>query len=348
MDKHRTEVTDQSIFLKACRNEPVDCVPVWFMRQAGRSLPGYRKLRTKYDLLTLAQTPELAAQVTLEPIELLGVDAAILFADIMLLPIAMGIEVQMVDSVGPVINEPIDTPERIDHLQSFTPEKITYLEETIHILRDSLNVPLIGFSGAPFTLASYLIEGKPTRTWFGTKRFMFEHEKAWHTLMRLLSEGIVGYLRTQVHAGAQALQLFDSWVGCLSPREYRIFVLPHMQYIFDALKDTGVPRLHFGTNTGGMLRDFSNVDCEVIGVDWRIALSDAKIRITHKPQEKSLQGNLDPMMLLGPWEGIKDSVDEMLREIDPKKGYICNLGHGVPPETDSAVLQKLVAYIHEQ
>ena len=335
---------NDSIFLKACRGEVVERIPVWFMRQAGRSLPGYRKLRETHGILSLTQTPELAAQVSMEPIDLLGVDAAILFADIMLLPIAMGIEVKIVESIGPVIDDPIDTPEKVARLQTFTPERIAYLQETIRILRTKLSVPLIGFSGAPFTIASYLIEGKPSRTWFKTKRFMLEHSEAWEKLMSVLSEGIVVYLQTQIKAGAQAVQLFDSWVGCLSPEEYRSFVLPHVQHIFLSLKGENVPRLHFGTNTAGILEDFSNVDCEVIGVDWRMSLGRAKQAIGNK----SIQGNLDPAILLAPWNTLTQTVDRMLAEVNPKQGYIFNLGHGMPPEADNAVVRKLVEYVHKK
>jgi len=280
----------------------------------------------------------------MEPIDLLGVDAAILFADIMLLPIAMGIEVKIVEGVGPVIDDPIDTPEKVARLQTFTPERIAYLQETIRILRTKLSVPLIGFSGAPFTLASYLIEGKPSRTWFKTKRFMLEHPESWEKLMSVLSDGIVGYLKTQIKAGAQAVQLFDSWVGALSPEQYRTYVLPHVQHIFASLKDEGVPRLHFATNTAGILEDFSNVDCEVIGVDWRMSLGEAKKRIGNK----SIQGNLDPAVLLAPWETLTQSVDNILNEVNPKQGYIFNLGHGMPPEADDAVIKKLVDYVHSK
>ncbi len=332
------------IFLKACRGERIERIPVWFMRQAGRSLPGYRKLRQTYDMLSLTQIPELAAQVSMEPVELLGVDAAILFADIMLLPIAMGIQLQIVEGVGPVIDEPIDTPEKVNRLQTFSPERITYVQETIRILRTKLDVPLIGFSGAPFTLASYLIEGKPSRTWLKTKRFMIEHPESWDKLMTILSGGIIEYLQTQIGAGAQAVQLFDSWVGCLSPEDYRVFVLPHVQRIFTALKGEGVPRLHFATNTAGMLEEFSDVDCEVIGVDWRIRLPEARQRIG----AKSLQGNLDPVMMLAPWDTLQRSVDSMLSEIDPKKGYIFNFGHGMPPEADDATIKRLVEYVHSK
>jgi uroporphyrinogen decarboxylase len=333
-----------NFFLRACRGEVVERTPVWFMRQAGRSLPGYRKLRETHDVLTLTQTPELAAQVSIEPIERLGVDAAILFADIMLLPIAMGVEVKIVEGIGPVIDEPIDTPEKLTRLISFSPGRVAFLQETIRILRKELKVPLIGFSGAPFTLASYLIEGTPSRTWLKTKRFMLEYPEAWEQLMSILSDGIVDYLRAQIVAGAQAVQLFDSWVGCLSPLEYRTYVLPHVQRIFASLKDDGVPRLHFATNTAGILEDFSNVDCEVIGVDWRVSLARAKEQVG----TKSLQGNLDPAVLLAPWETLRETVDSMCAEIDPKKGYIFNLGHGMLPEADDMVVKRLVDYVHSK
>lgn len=333
---------DDSIFLKACRGRRVERIPVWFMRQAGRSLPGYRTLRQTHDVLSLTQTPELAAAVSREPVELLGVDAAILFADIMLLPIAMGVEVKIVEGVGPVIEKPIDTPEKVALLQPFAPKRAEFLQETIRLLRGSLTVPVIGFSGAPFTLASYLIEGRPSRTWLTTKRFMLEHPQAWDALMAVLSDGIIGYLRAQIAAGAQAVQLFDSWVGALSPAQYRAQVLPHVQRIFAELQSAGVPRIHFGTNTAGILTDFADVECEVVGVDWRMRLADAKRQVGGK----TLQGNLDPAVLLAPWETITNTVDAMLAEIEPKQGYIFNLGHGMPPEADNQTVQKLVDYVH--
>lgn len=334
-------------FLKACRGEVVDRIPVWFMRQAGRSLPGYRELRKKYDVLTLAQTPELAAQVCIEPIDKLGVDAAILFADIMLLPLSMGVDLKIVDAVGPVIAKPLKTAGDIEAIEPFDPAKIAYLQRAIQIVRNGINVPLIGFSGAPFTLASYLIEGKPSRTWEKTKRFMFEKPDAWAELMEKLSDAIIGYLSAQIEAGAQAVQLFDSWVGALSPGEYRAFVLPHVQKIFAALKSKNVPRIHFGTNTGGMLKDFSNVDADVIGVDWRIDIAGAKRAIGGA---KSMQGNLDPVVLLADEKTIEREADAIINALGPdaKKGFIFNLGHGVPPEADDKKVKHLVDYIHAQ
>lgn len=329
-------------FLQACYGKPTDYTPVWFMRQAGRSLPGYRELRKKYDVLTLTQTPELAAQVSLEPIERLGVDAAILFADIMLLPIAMGVGVKIMDGVGPVIDEPVTNLADIKRLKPFSPDNTLYLQETIKILRGELHVPLIGFSAAPFTLASYLIEGQPTRTWIKTKRFMFEHPEAWQHLMTVLSDAIIAYLAMQVDAGAQALQLFDSWVGCLAPQDYRVNVLPYVQKIFQVLQDKQVPRIHFGTDTGAMLADFSDVDCEVIGIDWRIDAARAR-NIVGK---KAVQGNLDPVLLLADPQTIHTRVDQLFASLPSRNGFICNLGHGVLPETDDKKLAELVEYIH--
>jgi uroporphyrinogen decarboxylase len=329
-------------FLKACYGEKTDHIPVWFMRQAGRSLPGYRELRKKYDVLTLAQTPELAAQVSLEPIERLGVDAAILFADIMLLPIAMGVDVRIVESVGPIVDRPLVSTSDIRKMQRFDPHNAKYLQETIKILRNELHVPLIGFSAAPFTLASYLIEGEPTRKWLKTKRFMFEQTDDWDLLMETLSDAIVDYLSMQIDAGAQAVQLFDSWVGCLAPADYRQYVLPHVQKIFATLKDKGVPRIHFGTDTAGLLPDIVSLDCEVIGLDWRVDIAQAKTALGNKV----LQGNLDPVVMLADQKTIYTQVDRILDSLLSHDGFIFNFGHGVQPETDDAKLKELVRYIH--
>ena len=330
------------LFLRACRGEKTERIPIWLMRQAGRSLPGYRKLRKRYGVLELAQTPELAAQVSIEPVERLGVDAAILFADIMLLPLALGASLKIVDAVGPVIDSPISGKADVERLLPFKKSSVTYLGDTIRLLRARLDVPIIGFSGAPFTLASYLIEGKPTRNWVKTKKFMLEEPALWDSLMRKLSDAVIEYLGVQIRAGAEAVQLFDSWVGCLAASDYRAHVLPHVQKIFSALKHHNVPRIHFGTDTGAMLEDFANVDCEVIGVDWRIELSRAR-EIVGK---KALQGNLDPAILLCDWPVVERKVDETLADLGNTKGYIFNLGHGVLPETDDAQVNRLVEYIH--
>lgn len=329
-------------FLKACYSKPTDHIPVWFMRQAGRSLPGYRKIREKYDVLTLTQTPELAARVSLEPVERLGVDAAILFADIMLLPIAMGVDVKIVDSVGPIVGNPVKEPADIKKLKPFEPANIQYLQETIKILHGELNVPLIGFSAAPFTLASYLLEGEPTRRWLKTKRFMFEQPDGWNQLMTVLTDAIVEYLSTQIEAGVQAVQLFDSWVGCLAPADYRQYVLPHVQKIFTALHDKSMPRIYFGTDTAGLLPDIASLDCEVIGLDWRVDIASAKNVL----DKKALQGNLDPVVMLADQRTIHTQVNRIIDNLPSHDGFIFNFGHGVQPETDDAKLKELVEYIH--
>jgi uroporphyrinogen decarboxylase len=329
-------------FLKACYGKPTEHIPVWFMRQAGRSLPGYRKIREKYDVLTLTQTPELAAQVSLEPVEWLNVDAAILFADIMLLPIAMGLDVKIIDSIGPIVGNPIIQPADIKKLKPFQPSNVQYLQETIKILRGELQVPLIGFSAAPFTLASYLLEGEPTRRWLKTKRFIFEQPDGWDRLMTVLTDAIIEYLSTQIEAGVQAVQLFDSWVGCLAPADYRAYVLPHVQRIFTALKEKEVPRIHFGTDTAGLLPDIASLDCEVVGLDWRVDIANAKTVL----EKKALQGNLDPVVMLSDQKTIHSHVDRITDSLPSKSGFIFNFGHGVQPETDDAKLKELVEYIH--
>jgi len=331
-------------FLKACRGEKTDKIPVWFMRQAGRLLPSYRELRKKHGLLELTQTPEIAAEVSMEPVEKLGVDAAILFADIMLLPMALGIDLDIVDNVGPVVKNPIDSMAAIESLKSFDVKNIAYLQETIRILRTKLQVPLIGFSGAPFTIASYLIEGKATRTWTATKRFMLEKPEAWAKLMTVLSDATIQYLGGQIDAGAQAVQLFDSWVGCLSPSDYRKYVLPYVQKIFAGVKDKGVPRIHFATDTAGMLEDFSNVDAEVIGLDWRIDIAKGKKIVG----AKSVQGNLDPTALLAEDSILFGKVDEIVDQLPSRDGFIFNLGHGILPETDHEKVKRMVDYIHSK
>jgi uroporphyrinogen decarboxylase len=323
-------------FLLAARSQPAGRIPVWFMRQAGRSLPGYRELRKKYGVLELQNTSELAAQVSLEPVQRLGVDAAIMFADIMLLPIAMGIEVRIVDSIGPVIDDPLLTAADFKRLRPFSPDKVVFMQQTIKLLRAELTVPLIGFSAAPFTLASYLLEGRPTRTWVKTKRIMLEQPEAWNQLMTILSDAIISYLETQIAAGVQAVQIFDSWVGCLSPQHYRRCGLP--------LRNQSVPRIHFGTDTAGLLTDFASVDAEVISLDWRVDLATARQRIP----DKALQGNLDPIVLLSDKNVIQSHADQLLAALPSHTGYIFNLGHGMNPDTDDSKVKALVEYIHAQ
>lgn len=305
-------------------------------------MPEYRKLREKHDVLTLTQTPELAAEITMQPVHYLGVDAAILFADIMLVPIAMGVDVKIVDSIGPVIDEPITKAADMAKLQDFGTDKIDFLSQTIKLLRQDLKIPLIGFAGAPFTLASYLIEGKPTREWLATKRLMYDQPELWHQLMDKLTNSIIFYLKEQVRAGAQALQLFDSWVGCLAAADFREYVLPYNERIFDALAESNVPRIAFGTDTGSFLNDFASVDCEVLGVDWRLDLGTVQREFS----TKAIQGNLDPAVLMSDFSVIAKKTDQILNSLETRDGYIFNLGHGVYKQADPETMKRLVEHVH--
>jgi len=337
----------EPIFLAACARKPTARTPVWYMRQAGRSLPEYRALKEKYDVLTMCRTPELSAEVTLMPVRRLGVDAAILFADIMLPLIGMGVDLKIVEAVGPVIAAPVRDEKSVDALRALgDANAFDYLAKTIGILRKELppEVPLIGFSGAPFTLASYLIEGKPSREFAETKRLMYGAPETWHALMQKLTDATVYYLTLQAKAGVQAIQVFDSWAGYLSKEDYVAFVLPYSRAIFAALKATNIPRIHFGTNTQVFLEDFASVDCEVVGVDSRIAVGVAWQRIG---KNKAIQGNLDPTVLLCDFEVIKKKVDDIFAGIGGKRdGFIFNLGHGVLPQTPLENLIKLTEYVH--
>jgi uroporphyrinogen decarboxylase len=331
-------------FLRACRRETVDKTPIWFMRQAGRYQPEYRKLRQQYDFLTLCKIPELCAQITLLPVRQLGVDAAILFSDIMLPLEGMGIPFELRENVGPVIEKPIRRPTDIKRLRVVEPqEDLGFVLETIRLLCRELNVPLIGFAGAPFTLASYLIEGGPSRDFTKTKSFMYCESQAWITLMNLLSESVLRYLRAQVSSGAHAVQLFDSWVGCLSPEDYREFVWPSVQRIFEALKKTGSPAIHFAVGASTLLELMKQAGGEVIGIDWRVPLDRAR---TQLGEGVAIQGNLDPAVLLGPWELTERRALEVLRRARGKPGHIFNLGHGVLPNTPVDHLRRLVEYVH--
>lgn len=316
------------------------------MRQAGRYMPEYRKLKEKHKILDIVRTPELAAKVSLQPIDILHVDAAILFADIMIPLLGIGIDLDIVEYIGPVIKQPIRTSHDVKKLRSLNPKRdIPYLLEAIKILKKELEVPLIGFSAAPFTLASYLIEGKPTRDFIQTKLFMYTNQKAWHALMQKLTDIIIVYLKSQVATGVNALQLFDSWVGTLSENDYQTFVLPYSKQIFAALQNKNIPLIHFGTNTAGMLKTFSSVDCDVISIDWRISIDKAWKEIGY---EKAIQGNIDPALLLGNFSLIKKEVDRIYESLPKRDGYIFNLGHGVLQQTPVENLRKLTEYVHSK
>lgn len=331
-------------FLRACRREPVDCTPVWFMRQAGRYLPEYRAIRQKLSLLEICARPNVAAQVTLQPVDILGVDAAILFADILLPLIPMGIQLEFAAGEGPVIHNPIRTAADVAALRaSDAANELRDVMETIRLVRRALNerVPLIGFAGAPFTLASYLIEGGASRNFQRTKLLMYREPQTWHALMTKLADMLADYLRAQIAAGAQAVQLFDSWVGCLSPDDYLTYALPYSQKIFRALD--GAPTIHFGTDTTTLLPLMRAAGGDVIGLDWRVPLHDGW-RVLG---DVAVQGNLDPLALFAPREVLAAKVRDILRRANGRAGHIFNLGHGILPDTPVDNVRALVEMVHE-
>ncbi|RMG43550.1 MAG: uroporphyrinogen decarboxylase [Candidatus Dadabacteria bacterium] len=334
-----------SRFIKACRREQVDCTPVWIMRQAGRYLPEYRELRKKHAMLKLCRTPELAAEVTLMPLKRFALDAAILFSDLTIPFYGMGVKFDLKENVGPVIAEPIKTLADIEKLHNFSAEEATpYVIESIKILKQELKVPLIGFAGAPFTLAAYLIEGKPTRDFKLVRSFMYSEPDAWRKLMALLTDVVADYLKAQAAAGANAVQVFDSWVGCLHPETYREYLFSHMRRLFESLKETGVPVIHFGTGTAALLPTMREAGGDVIGVDWRTSLAAAWAGLDY---QVAVQGNLDPAVLLADRKTIAVNVERILKEAAGRAGHIFNLGHGIFPETDPDNLAYLVELVHE-
>ena len=313
------------------------------MRQAGRSLPEYRALRERHSILEMCSAPELAAEATMQPVNRLGVDAAILFSDIVVPLRAMGVELDIKAGVGPVIENPIRSVADVDGITPLEPEVgVPYVLDAIRILVRELEVPLIGFGGAPFTLASYLIEGGPSKNFARTKALMLGEPETWNKLMDRLSESILAYLRAQVAAGAQAIQLFDSWAGALAPAEYLTYVAPAVERIFAGLTDQAVPRIHFGVGTGELLHLMGSVGADVVGVDWRVPLGTARERIG---EGAVVQGNLDPAICLAPWHVVEEHAKEVLRQ-GGGRGHIFNLGHGVLPKTDPDVLARLVELVH--
>jgi uroporphyrinogen decarboxylase len=333
-----------SRFLDAARRQPVDVTPVWLMRQAGRSLPEYRKLRQRYSLAEIVAQPDLCAEVTLQPVRRLGVDAAVMFADIMLPLGGMGVEFELVENVGPVIAHPITGPADVERLrvpdgEEAAPQVIAAVR---HVVAES-PVPVICFSGAPFTLASYLIEGRPSRSFDKVKAFMFTQPVAFDLLLDKLARTMGEYLKAQVASGAQAVQLFDSWVGTLAPEDYEKRVARHTRAIFEALAPAGVPRIHFGTDTAHLLEAIAQTGPDIVSLDWRVPLDEGWRRIG---RERGVQGNLDPGVLLGPAELVSGRTRDVLRRAGGRAGHIFNLGHGVPPETSVENLQLLVETVH--
>jgi uroporphyrinogen decarboxylase len=331
-------------FLRACRLEPVDRTPVWFMRQAGRYLPEYRELRRDRDILEMCRHPDLVVEATLQPLRRMPLDAAILFSDIMVPVAAMGIDVRIDPGVGPVVPNPIRSAEQVYRLSPLLAEAdVPFVMEAIELLRKELTVPLIGFSGAPFTLASYLIEGGASRNHERTKSFMHSEPEAWSDLMATLAGSVLSYLRAQVQAGAEALQVFDSWAGALDPDDYTLFVLPWMRQIFEGLAELDVPLIHFVVGTGELLTLMRDAGAGVIGVDWRVPLHEAWERVGF---DVAVQGNLDPAVCLAPWEAVEPKALAVLRRAAGRPGHIFNLGHGVLPDTPVENLQRLVELVH--
>jgi uroporphyrinogen decarboxylase len=332
-------------FLRACRHETVDATPVWFMRQAGRSFAAYRKLRETHGILELAKDPALCAEVTLMPVRELGVDAAVLFADIMLPLEPMGVGLRIEPEVGPLIDSPIRSAADVARLRPFEPEALDFTLDAIRLVRRELDgrAGIIGFSGAPFTLACYLIEGRPSRDYSTAKAFMFREPAAWHALMDRLATMVVAYLRAQVEAGADVVQLFDSWVGGLSPDDYRTYVQPHVSRIFAALHDA--PTIHFGTGTAALLESMADAGGDVIGLDHRVLLASAWRRIGF---DRGVQGNLDAARLLAGWDATRDGARAVLDAAAGRPGHVFNLGHGVLPDTDTDLLRRLVDFVHEE
>jgi len=331
-------------FLVACRGERPARVPVWFMRQAGRSLPEYRAVRGSGSILDAIKQPELAAEITLQPVRRYGVDAAILFSDIVVPVHAIGFGVDVAPGTGPVITRPFSSHDDLGRLRPLDPAADTpYVLETVRVLARELTVPLIGFAGAPFTVASYLIEGGPSRTYGRTKALMLGEEPLWHALMDRLADLAIASLSGQVQAGAQAVQLFDSWAGALSRPDYERYVKPHSDRVLATVGGLGVPRIHFGVDTGELLGAMASC-AEVVGVDWRTTLSDARDRI---PPGVGVQGNLDPAVCLCPWDVVRSKVHEVLLSNAGRPGHIFNLGHGVLPDTDPAILERVVQEVHQ-
>ena len=341
-------MTGEARMLATCRKEQADCTPVWFMRQAGRCLADYRELREKYDILTMTRTPDLCTQVTLMPVNLMGVDAAVMYADIMLPLFGMGVPFSIDPGIGPIIHEPVRDQTAVRALRIVEPEEGTPdLFQAIGMVKHELagRAAVVGFAGAPYTLASYMIEGKPSKDRAMAKRMMYGQPALWAELMETLTEVTIRYLNAQIAAGAQVIQLFDSWIGDLGPAAYDTHVLPYSRRIFAAVRETGVPTIHFGTGVGGMLEQIASAGSDLVCVDWRVGLDDAWRRIG---EDKGIQGNLDPTVVLAPWEAVEAEADRVLAEAAGRPGHVFNLGHGVLPDTDPAVLTRLVEHVHEK
>lgn len=336
---------ENDLFLRACRGQSVNRVPVWYMRQAGRYDPDYRKIKEKYSLLEICQQPELAAEVSLMPVHKLGVDAAILYSDIMNPVASIGIEFDIVKNIGPVIHNPVKNAADIDRLRPIDVEgDLSHVLETIKILDRELKIPLITFAGAPFTLASYIIEGRPSKSYMNTKALMYSEPQVWHRLMGKLADMAATYLRAHIKSGAKAVQLFDSWVGSLAPHDFKEYVLPHVESIFAQLSDLDIPKIYFpGVGSGELLPLLTSLKSDVIGLDWRVSLSEGRRRTGGK---FAVQGNLDPYVLTAPSAVIHEQARRILDEGMKAPGFIFNLGHGLYPEASLDKLRELTEYVH--
>ncbi|MED3651494.1 uroporphyrinogen decarboxylase [Heyndrickxia sporothermodurans] len=339
-----TRITNDTL-LRAAKGEQTSHVPVWFMRQAGRSQPEYRALKEKYSLFEITHQPELCAYVTRLPVEQYDVDAAILYKDIMSPLPAIGVDVEIQSGIGPVINNPIQSLADVEKLGEITPEEdVPYVLDTIKLLtNEQLTVPLIGFAGAPFTVSSYMIEGRPSKDYKKTKAFMYSEPKAWFALMDKLADMTITYVRAQIKAGASAIQIFDSWVGALNVEDYRIYIKPVMERIFSELRKENVPLIMFGVGASHLALEWHDLPLDVVGLDWRLPIQEAR----HKGITKAVQGNLDPALLLAPWEVLEEKTKSILDQGMKTPGYIFNLGHGVFPQVNPETLKRLTSFIHE-
>ncbi len=333
-------------FIRACYKQSTDHLPVWYMRQAGRYDPDYQRIKENYTLLEICRQPELAAEVTMMPVRKLGVDAAILYSDIMNPVASIGIDFDIVKNIGPVIDNPIRSAADIERLRPIQVEEdLGHVLETIRILDRELDVPLITFAGAPFTIASYLIEGRPSKSYIRTKTMMYSEPQLWHSLMRKLGDMVATYLRKHIENGGKAFQLFDSWVGALSTTDFRTYVLPTIQYIFDQLQDLNVPKIYFpGVSSGELLPELNGLPVDVIGLDWRVSIPEARRRLGGN---YAVQGNLDPYVLTAPSSVIHEQARRIIDEGLQEPGYIFNLGHGLFPEASIDKLKELTDYVHE-
>ncbi|WP_150266818.1 uroporphyrinogen decarboxylase [Paenibacillus tepidiphilus] len=338
-------MTYNDTFIRACKRQQSDYVPVWYMRQAGRYDPEYRKIKEKYSLLEICRQPELAAEVTLMPVRKLGVDAAILYSDIMNPVASLGVDFDIVKNIGPVIEQPIRSAADVDRLRPVDVEgDLGHILETIAILDKELDVPLITFAGAPFTIASYLIEGKPSKSYHRTKELMYSQPEVWDRLMGKLGDMVIAYLRAHVRSGGKAFQLFDSWVGALAPRDFERYVLPTVSRIFAELADLDVPKIYFpGVSSGELLPSLSTLKADVIGLDWRVSLSEGRRRLG---DGFAVQGNLDPYLLTAPMDVLKQRAAEIIDEGIAEPGYVFNLGHGLFPEASLDTLKELTEFVH--